>query len=167
MFVNTIRRRLLFNFVFLLFFSFFYVILFYNIFISDTVIISFAVHPFNICERYPTLWFYIKLLYVPITIISSFICINLIYSSIFKKQKISKKVSNFKTPSDLFLTIHNRHENIIIPESGLYQNFLITGTIGSGKTSSVMYPFTRELIKYKCNDPSKKLGMLILDVKGN
>lgn len=30
-----------------------------------------------------------------------------------------------------------------------------------------MYPFTRQLIKYKYNDEALKLGMLILDVKGN
>ena len=28
----------------------------------------------------------------------------------------------------------------------------ITGTIGSGKTSSAMYPFTRQLIEYKFNN---------------
>ena len=43
---------------------------------------------------------------------------------------------------------------------------MITGTIGSGKTSSVMYPFTKQLIQYNfaLNNP---IGMLILDVKGN
>ena len=56
---------------------------------------------------------------------------------------------------------------LILPEASLYQNILITGTIGSGKTSSAMYPFSRQLIKYKYNDTSQKLGMLILDVKGN
>ena len=167
MFVNTFKRRMLFSIAFLLLFSFFYFFLFYDIFAADTVMISFAVHPFNICEKYPDAWFYIKLIYIPIAIISSLIYINLIYSSIFSKKKVYKKNSNLKTSSDLYLTVHNSCENIIIPESGLYQNFLITGTIGSGKTSSVMYPFTRELIKYRCNDVSKKLGMLILDVKGN
>ena len=44
---------------------------------------------------------------------------------------------------------------------------LITGTIGSGKTSSAMYPFTEQLIKYNFLNPDKKMGMLILDVKGN
>ena len=48
------------------------------------------------------------------------------------------------------------------PEKSLYQNFLITGTIGTGKTSSAMYPFTEQLI---AND--NQLPMLILDVKGN
>ena len=49
----------------------------------------------------------------------------------------------------------------------MYQNFLITGTIGTGKTSSAMYPFTRQLMEYNFNNPDKKIGMLILDVKGN
>lgn len=49
----------------------------------------------------------------------------------------------------------------------MYQNFLITGTIGSGKTSSAMYPFTEQLIKYNSAHPNDKIGMLILDVKGN
>ena len=59
------------------------------------------------------------------------------------------------------------NENIFLPESGLYQNFLITGTIGSGKTSSAMYPFTNQLLKFNFNNPKSKIGMLILDVKGN
>ena len=49
----------------------------------------------------------------------------------------------------------------------MYQNFLITGTIGSGKTSSAMYPFTKQLLKYNSENIDDKIGMLILDVKGN
>ena len=30
-----------------------------------------------------------------------------------------------------------------------------------------MYPFTEQLIKYNSNNTDKKIGMLILDVKGN
>ena len=56
---------------------------------------------------------------------------------------------------------------VYLPESGLYQNFLITGTIGSGKTSSAMYPFTEQILKYNSLNPNKKIAVLILDVKGN
>lgn len=49
----------------------------------------------------------------------------------------------------------------------MYQNFLITGTIGSGKTSSAMYPFTQQLLEYNSKNINDKIGMLILDVKGN
>lgn len=68
---------------------------------------------------------------------------------------------------NLFVGYDSSKSAIILPESSLYQNILITGTIGSGKTSSAMYPFSRQLIKYKYDDDNKKLGMLILDVKGN
>ena len=57
--------------------------------------------------------------------------------------------------------------NIYIPENGLYQNFLITGTIGSGKTSSAMYPFTEQILKFNSKHPNQKIAMLILDVKWN
>ena len=36
-----------------------------------------------------------------------------------------------------------------------------------GKTSSAMYPFTKQLISFMSNDFDEKLAMLILDVKGN
>ena len=49
-----------------------------------------------------------------------------------------------------------------MPEKSLYQNILITGTIGTGKTSSAMYPFTEQFIANRI-----QLPMLILDVKGN
>ncbi len=62
----------------------------------------------------------------------------------------------------------NESENLVfIPEKSLYQNIFICGTIGSGKTSSCMYPFTRQLVSYYSKNPQHKLGMLILDVKGN
>lgn len=56
---------------------------------------------------------------------------------------------------------------IVIDDRGLYQNILITGTIGTGKTASAMYPFAKQLMFYKAYDPDMKPGMLILDVKGN
>ena len=56
---------------------------------------------------------------------------------------------------------------IYLQESGLFQNFLITGTIGTGKTSSAIYPFVEQFIKYNSENLTDKFGMLILDVKGN
>lgn len=166
MFADTFIRRIIFNFAFLIFFFLIYFKLFYDIYISDTIIFSFAVHPFNICEKFPDIWLYIKITFIPVTFVSSLICINILYSYIFKAKKIHKEKNNIET--DLYLKIFNEENNsLIIPEAGLYQNFLITGTIGSGKTSSVMYPLSRQLIKYSFNNPEKKLGMLILDVKGN
>lgn len=168
MFVNTFFRRVVFNFACLFVFLAIYILLFYKVYTSDVIIISFATNPFNICERYPEFWEKIKILYIPITFISSVISINLVYSSLFKKKKeLKRKKIKFNDDLSLYIAKDKEGLPIILPEASLYQNILITGTIGSGKTSSAMYPFTKQLIKYKYDDENKKLGMLILDVKGN
>ena len=60
-----------------------------------------------------------------------------------------------------------RPKYLIVPEKAMFQNFLITGTIGTGKTASVMYPLTKQALFYEADNPEKKAGFLILDVKGN
>ena len=98
-----------------------------------------------------------------------------------KRNKIAKKRKKLKNSIDITNFDENYekkleicvgkipeiNEKIYIPEKGLYQNILITGTIGTGKTSSAMYPFTEQLIEYESENYDKKIGMLILDVKGN
>lgn len=92
--------------------------------------------------------------------------------SFFQKKLTHNKNETFFTPHtddnlNLLIGEDLSHHKIYVPESGLYQNFLITGTIGSGKTSSAMYPFTKQLIEFNYHNPKNKIGMLILDVKGN
>ncbi len=89
----------------------------------------------------------------------------------FKNKKIQNSIlknpthSVYANPKPLQLYIGesaNFQHSIYLPEKSLYQNILITGTIGTGKTSSAMYPFTEQFI----SNP-QKIPMLILDVKGN
>lgn len=216
------KKRLLFNFIFLLIFFLIGFFIFYPIYTSDSIYISYGLFPYNICEKQPLLWAWIKIIFV----ISNFITLNIIsnslYSRIFKTKPLSnnnfnncfnncantnihnnfsnnakynlndKLINKFSNINNSLLTLfydkknNNLEKNIInknnlqlliglnsennsvfIPEKGLYQNILVTGTIGSGKTSSAMYPFTKQLIYYKNNNYSEKIGMLILDVKGN
>lgn len=103
MFVNTFLRRVIFNFLFLFIIFILYSLIFYQIYLSDNIIISFAVHPFNICEKFPETWQALKIAYIPTTFISSLICINLIYSSFFTKPKIKSK--SFINSTDLSLFI--------------------------------------------------------------
>lgn len=148
--------------------------IFYPIFISDEIIITYGVHPFNICLKNPLLWKYIKIVFIFTYVFSNFIFSNFIFNQFLVKffAKKDKKSSGSKVLesnlSKLNLLIGKfNNEDVFIPEKGLYQNFLITGTIGSGKTSSAMYPFTKQLLKYNSENSSDKVGMLILDVKGN
>ena len=133
-------------------------------------------HPFDICTDNPLLWKYIKITFIVTYIFSNIILSLFLFNRFFihiftKKSKVIKnKDSKDYNNSKLHLLIGqdlNTNTNVYIPESGLYQNFLITGTIGSGKTSSAMYPFTEQLLKYNSENVDDKIGMLILDVKGN
>ena len=179
MFISTFKKRLLFlsisfSICFIIMFLFFK-----EIFFSNNILIDFALHPFNICEKYPDLWKFIKISYLISFSITILVISNFIYAIIFNKGNIDKKIKNTDNLSllnsdnisseDLNLLVGKdlSDNSIYISEKGLYQNILITGTIGSGKTSSAMYPFTRQLIEYKSDNNKEKLGLLILDVKGN
>ena len=111
------------------------------------------------------MWNITKIVFVITSIISTFIIFYYIFSLFKSKKKIDTK--NQKAPNfGLLVGVDENNEKVYIPEKGLYQNFLITGTIGSGKTSSALYPFTKQLIKYNSFN-TDKLSFLILDVKGN
>lgn len=89
-----------------------------------------------------------------------------------KHMKYQNSILNFSTDPSPFSQISpfqlyigksvDSKQPIYLPENSLFQNILITGTIGTGKTSSAMYPFTEQFIANEKNFP-----MLILDVKGN
>ena len=129
---------------------------------------------FKILNLDNLLWRNIKYLFV----IFSFLASMIIASNIIQvfsfyiniSLKKLKRKNNTPNKNSLQLIVGkglSSGKTLAIPEYGLYQNILITGTIGSGKTSSAMYPFTKQLINYKFNNNLKKLGILILDVKGN
>lgn len=155
--------------------------------LSNSIIIDYGLRDFDICLEQPVLWHYIKIAFIISYIGSSTFIFNSLYSifsNTFKRLKSktkkpkNKKHTKFKwnLPSlienssynfTLFIGVNENSEKIIIDEKSLYQNILITGTIGTGKTSSAMYPFTKQLISYNAEDFSSKIGLLILDVKGN
>jgi hypothetical protein len=54
-----------------------------------------------------------------------------------------------------------------IPQRGLYTGIMIVGAIGTGKTSACMYPYVEQLLRWKGDDGERKLGGLILEVKGD
>lgn len=142
------------------------------LFSSNEVIIEYGLRPFDICQENPLLWTYIKREYI-ITFICTCLIINNGIYNLFNKYSIMPKKRNLTLENDtnsinLLIGLDNiTKKKIYIPEKGLYQNFLITGTIGTGKTSSAMYPFTRQLMEYNYRNKDNKIGMLILDVKGN
>lgn len=145
-------------------------ILFNPILNAKHLIFPYAIHPFDIVSVYPDTWILLKKLYLISFFISYLILYNKFFSNLkFPKNEINKKLNPPKLTNELSLLVGLSEENspIFISEKGLYQNILITGTIGTGKTSSAMYPFTKQLLKYNSKDFNEKLALLILDVKGN
>jgi hypothetical protein len=83
-----------------------------------------------------------------------------------------------RTRNDLFLVVgevHNPRKPVpakqpywlTIPERGLFTGVAIFGAVGSGKTSCCMYPFAEQILAYRANDAAKRIGGLILEVKGD
>jgi hypothetical protein len=138
------------------------------IFLASYLIFPYAIHPFKIIN--PIL-FYLKIFYLICYFVSHFVLFDFIFSNLFRNTKKKKfKHINQKTPENFSLLIgfsQSQNLPVYIEDKGLYQNILITGTIGSGKTSSAMYPFASQLISYYNENLKTNLGMLILDVKGN
>lgn len=113
----------------------------------------------------PWLWQKLKAFYLIISSFNWSILLNIVFekSYINFKDNADAIGNNKLLDNQLFLEVGTNcldNSKIIIPERGLFQNILITGTIGTGKTSSAMYPFTEQLI-------AQNIGMLVLDVKGN
>lgn len=147
-------------------------IIFLPLYKAHSVYISYALFPYDICKKQPALWLYTKIAFIISYLISLLIISNSLYNYFFKFKNSSKnsaiiEPSINKDSMQLLIGLSSENTPIYVPEKGLYQNILITGTIGSGKTSSAMYPFTKQLIYYKYNNDDEKIGMLILDVKGN
>lgn len=105
-----------------------------------------------------------------------------IKKSKIKRNKIKNKSKNIKIYDSknnnidqeenlkILLGFDKCNDPLYLNEKGLFQNILITGSIGSGKTSSAVYQISKKLLKFgicSSNNNSKKIGMLVLDVKGN
>ena len=119
--------------------------IFWPIYTATEIIIPYGIHPFDICYDNPNLWNIIKITYIFTFIFSNLIISNFIYvrvilnlESFFKtfKQNLKNKedlpipITDNKNSLSLLIGLDKEsNSKVFIPESGLYQNFLITGTI--------------------------------------
>ena len=177
--VHILIKRFLFTLFFVLIFCFIFYKIFSPLYFSNEIIIDYGLHPFNICTEQPIIWKYCKMWFCITTIFTAFFISNMLhhfFNNLFsnnllkiknnniKNKKLNNKTYSFISPPNkpLQLLIGETEENaekIYLPEKSLYQNILITGTIGTGKTSSAMYPFTKQLISYSYNNENEKLGI--------
>jgi len=56
---------------------------------------------------------------------------------------------------------------LTIPRRALFTGIGIFGAVGSGKTTCCMYPFAEQLLAYLRDDAERRIGGLVLEVKGD
>ena len=133
-------RKILILFILSVFFTFLVLIFFKPILTAKNLFFPYSLHPFDIVTDFPRVWFYIKVIYCFSLFITVLLTLNSI-SIFFKFNKKDKKKDNLdefnlenKTSLILLVGINSDNQKqIFIPEKGLYQNILVTGTIGSRK----------------------------------
>ena len=99
--MKIICKKILFSTISSLTFILIYWQIFKPIYISDTIIISFAIHPFNICDKQPFLWNLIKNLSIVFYIFSNYVLFFSISKKIFHKKIKNKKNYLLKLITDL------------------------------------------------------------------
>jgi hypothetical protein len=140
-----------------------------------------------IAARAPLVYSGAKYSYTVMLFTTPYIILSILLSGLYIfTLKIRKRVSPARLPAypdaqhrdKLFLVVGEVHdprkpvpaENphwLTIPERGLYTGIAILGAVGTGKTSCCMYPFAEQLIAYKAQDEAKRIGGLVLEVKGD
>lgn len=143
------------------------------IFTSNNIYIPFSLSHFDICTKYPVQWFYIKITYIVTNFISFFLILNSIFSYLnllfnitVNRSKKSDILPNNNYDFSVFIGKNSKNLSVFLPIISLYQNILCIGSIGSGKTSSLLYPITSDLLSLNFSNEYNS-AFLILDVKGN
>ena len=56
---------------------------------------------------------------------------------------------------------------LTIPERGLFTGIAVIGAVGSGKTSGCLYPYAEQVLGYRGAIRERRIGGLVLEVKGD
>ena len=135
----------------------------------------------------PTIFYGVKYAYLAMLFTTPYIACSILWSLgyIFLvrpgKALVVPKLPRYPDPATrerLFVVIGEVHQPkrpepvehprwLTIPERGLYTGIAVFGAIGSGKTTGCMYPFAEQLLSCRASDRQKRIGGLVLEVKGD
>src|ERR1700676_156115 len=137
--------------------------------------------------RSPSIFCFVKYSYTVFLFSTPYIGYSMVLSGVYIfTLKAGRRVRAGRLPlfpdprkrDELFLVlgeVHNPRKQVpaenpqwlVIPERGLFTGIAILGAIGTGKTSCCMYPFADQILGYRAGDKDKKIGGLVLEVKGD
>lgn len=134
--MNFIKKFLISFFISTLLF-FIVLIIFNPIFKATHLIFPYSISKFDIIATYPILWKNIKIAYCINCFITIYLLVNSLQNFILiKKYKPRQKINSdnqFQNSNfNLLIGFNNsNNQSVYITEKGLYQNILVTGTIGA------------------------------------
>jgi hypothetical protein len=125
---------------------------------------------------YATLWFT-----TPLLVLNTAASLAYIFLARLGDRRMPQALPAYPPPasrSELFLVLGEVHHRtrmgraqqpswLVLPAQGLYTGMAIVGAIGTGKTSACMYPYVEQLLAYQAGDPGRRIGGLVLEVKGD
>ena len=135
----------------------------------------------------PSVFFGIKWTYLAMLFTTPYIGFSLVFSLayIFMGREPSSGAGGKLPPypeaasrDELFLVIGELHHPrrpepvqnprwLVIPERGLFTGLAVFGAVGSGKTTGCILPFAEQVLAYRAHDEAKRVGGLVLEVKGD
>src|SRR6266478_354771 len=137
--------------------------------------------------RSPSIFYFVKYSYTLFLFSTPYIGYSILLSGVYIfTLKADHRIRAGRLPlfpapqkrNELFLVLGEVHnprkqapaENpqwLVIPERGLFTGVAVLGAIGSGKTSCCMYPFAEQILAYRAGDTERRIGGLVLEVKGD
>ena len=137
--------------------------------------------------RSPSIFYFVKYSYTLFLFSTPYIGYSMVLSGVYIfTLKAGRRIRAGRLPlfpdprkrDELFLVlgeIHNPRKQVpaenpqwlVIPERGLFTGIAILGAIGTGKTSCCMYPYADQILGYRAGDKDKRIGGLVLEVKGD
>ncbi len=131
----------------------------YNLLMSNFISIKIFSKNFDLVSFLGKNILYFKLFYIILSFYFIIYYVSKLYTFFNKLSKYHIKSKEDKKDSFIKLGLMEKNE-ILIPIKGLYQNLMITGSIGSGKTSGAITNILDGLLK-------NNFTGLVIDVKGN
>lgn len=134
------------------------VVLFKNIIFSNFVVLDIGYKKIELVSTFENYWKIFIFIYYLAFALFIYIIFNR-FTTVKKKAGMVKE-ENSDVLKNLIYVGKEKGNNVYLKKEELYKNLLITGSIGTGKTSSAINKFTKYMI-------TNNISGLIIDIKGN
>lgn len=132
----------------------------YNFFVSNCLFVNVFGKTFEISQFLNNKYSLFKITYYVLFFLFVFYYTYKLYRKYISFKNLNKSKEDVNNEDFSVLIKTENEKNIVISDKGLYQNVLITGSVGSGKTSSAISNILAGLIE-------NNLGGLVIDIKGD